>query len=214
MPTSPKINLGKHNDKNSILDFAKTLSGQFSNREQSQNDPKYFAHINIFFIPINWSFFEAPGFYSEQSYDYDPWAPYRQGVHKLIKKGNVFVVKNYQLSVPQRFAGSGSEPSLLDDLTFDKILRRQGCDMHFKELGPRHYLGQIQPGRKCIIPRGDKITYLMSHVEINDERLLSLDEGYEVNTNHREWGSEHGPLQFKRVQSYNENITENWPPKV
>ena len=34
--------------------FARTLCGHYSNREQAQNDPSKFAHINIFFMPLPW----------------------------------------------------------------------------------------------------------------------------------------------------------------
>ena len=67
-----------------LLLFAKTLSGHYSNLEQSQENPKDFAHINIFFRPLPWDVLKGPGFYSEQSYDHDPWRPYRQGVHRLL----------------------------------------------------------------------------------------------------------------------------------
>ena len=68
----------------SIAFFASVLAGQFSNKEQSQENPKDFAHINIYFRPLPWSVLKAPAFYSEQSYDYSPWSPYRQGVLSLI----------------------------------------------------------------------------------------------------------------------------------
>ena len=67
-----------------LLRFVKTLAGKYSNFEQAQLDPKYFAHINTYFRPIEWDIFNAPGFYSEQSYDYSPWAPYRQSLHRLL----------------------------------------------------------------------------------------------------------------------------------
>ena len=66
-----------------LAEFAKTLAGVYDNIEQSQKDPKDFAHINIFFRPLPWDVLKAPGFYSEQSYDHDPWRPYRQGIHRL-----------------------------------------------------------------------------------------------------------------------------------
>ena len=56
-------------NQDNLLKFAKTLAGHYSNREQSQDNPKDFAHINIFFRPLPWDVLKAPGFYSEQSYD-------------------------------------------------------------------------------------------------------------------------------------------------
>ena len=36
-----------------LLFFAKTLAGHYSNLQQSQENPKDFAHINIFFSPAS-----------------------------------------------------------------------------------------------------------------------------------------------------------------
>ena len=79
----------------SLLLFAKTLSGQYSNAEQAQKDPKNFAHINIYFRPLDWSILNGPWFYSEQSYDYAPWSPYRQSMHRLLEINGLLVVENY-----------------------------------------------------------------------------------------------------------------------
>ena len=81
--------------KEALLKFAKTLAGHYSNFEQSQDNPKDFAHINIFFRPLPWETLKGPGFYSEQSYDHDLWSPYRQGIHRLTQIEDVFVVENF-----------------------------------------------------------------------------------------------------------------------
>ena len=107
----------QHRTTEDLLRFAKTLAGHYSNRAQSQENPKDFAHINIFFRPLPWDVLKAPGFYSEQSYDHDPWRPYRQGVHRLLPMDNdVFIVENYGFGDPLRLAGAGQRPELLNSL--------------------------------------------------------------------------------------------------
>ena len=83
-----------HTQEDLIL-FANTLAGVYDNYDQSQENPKDFARINIFFRPLPWNIFEGPGFYSEQCYDYAPWEPYRQGLHRLKKKDDLFIMENY-----------------------------------------------------------------------------------------------------------------------
>ena len=56
----------------STLKFAQTIAGIYDNFEQSQENPKDFASINIIFRPLPWTIFNGPGFYSEQHYDYAP----------------------------------------------------------------------------------------------------------------------------------------------
>ena len=119
----------------SILEFAQTLAGIYDNFEQSQQNPKDFARINIIFRPLPWGIFDGPGFYSEQHYDYAPWSPYRQGVHKLIahkENSNTFIMENFGYADPMRLAGAGRNPELLASLKKENLKARCGCAMHFK----------------------------------------------------------------------------------
>ena len=135
-----------------LLLFAKTLAGHYSNLQQSQENPKDFAHINIFFRPLPWDVLKAPGFYSEQSYDHDPWRPYRQGIHRLLPaEGETFIVENYGFADPIRLAGAGQRPELLNSLKPESLKPRCGCGMHFREVESGRYLGEVEPGKNCMV---------------------------------------------------------------
>jgi CpeT protein len=54
------------------------------------------------------------------------------------------------------------------------------------------------------------MTYLVSEVEINQQIWVSRDSGFDPETNQQRWGSEHGPLRFKRVADLGSNLDENW----
>ncbi|WP_114993258.1 chromophore lyase CpcT/CpeT [Synechococcus sp. UW179A] len=192
------------------IKFAKTLSGIFDNFAQSQERPKDFARINIVFRPLPWHIFQGPGFYSEQYYDYSPWDPYRQGIHRLSYKEDIFVVENFGFSNKERLAGSGRRPELLDSLDLNSLERRCGCAMYFKEETTGHYIGHVEPGKACIVPRDGKLTYLVSEVEVNEQSWVSRDRGFDPKTDEVRWGSEHGPLKFKRVADFSEMVTSEW----
>lgn len=193
-----------------LLEFAKTLSGIYDNINQSQEHPKDFARINIYFRPLPWNVFDAPGFYSEQCYDYAPWDPYRQGIHKLTAKDDLFIVSNYGLSNSKRLAGAGRTPDLLKSLSKESLTERCGCAMHFKKKTTGHYLGMVEPGKKCLVPRDGKLTYLVSEVEVDQENWTSRDRGYDPETDSQMWGSEHGLLKFKRVAFLSDVIADEW----
>ena len=197
-----------------LLDFAKTLAGKYSNKTQAEKNPRYFAHINIYYRPLDWSILDGPWFYSEQSYDFTPWNPYKQAIHRLIHFENTFIVENYSLESPERIAGSGFKPELLKELKKQKFCKRYGCSMHFKEIKNMHYKGNVEPGNKCLINREGKITYLISKIELNEKAWESLDEGIDTATDKKIWGSEHGELKFQKVQSIGINLIENWQNKL
>lgn len=196
------------------LRFAKTLAGHYSNAAQSQCDPIKYAHINIYFRPLPWEVFNGPGFYSEQSYDHDPWRPYRQGVHRLIPSEQTQVVENYGFDTPIRLAGGGFTPELLKIIRADRLKQRCGCAMHFRETAPGCFRGGLEPGQNCLVPRNGRRTYLVSEVLVDRERWISRDQGFDPATDELQWGSEHGPLQFERVASFESDITAEWVSRM
>ena len=197
----------------SFLTFARTLSGIFDNFEQSQRNPKDFARINIIFRPLPWHILNGPGFYSEQHYDYAPWEPYRQGLHRLASEGELFIMYNYGFANPQRIAGAGRNPELLNSLDPNSIKPRCGCAMHFKTIQSGHYLGFVEPGKQCLVPRDGRMTYLVSEVEVDQNNWISRDRGFDPETDQQCWGSEHGPLRFKRSSCLDEIINDDWVRK-
>lgn len=194
--------------------FAKTLCGVFDNFAQSQERPKDFARINIVFRPLPWEIFQGPGFYSEQYYDYSPWEPYRQGIHRLTYDNDIFIVENYGFSNKERLAGSGRNPELLDSLDVNSLQKRCGCSMQFKETKTGHYVGNVEPGKECMVPRDGKLTYLVSEVEVNEQTWISRDRGFDPETDEVRWGSEHGPLKFKRIEDLSEMVTSQWVNEI
>lgn len=200
----------------SIFKFAQTIASIYDNFDQSQENPKDFARINIIFRPLPWTIFNGPGFYSEQHYDYAPWSPYRQGIHRLIThktESDIFIMENFGFANPDRLAGAGRNPELLHSLKKDSLKSRCGCAMHFKTKTDGHYIGSVEPGNKCMIPRDGQLTYLVSEVEVTEESWVSRDRGYDPDTNKQIWGSEHGQLIFKKTEDIGEIITNDWLDK-
>ena len=193
-----------------ILSFAKTLCGEYDNLLQSQENPKDFARINIFFRPLPWEVMKGPGFYSEQCYDYAPWNPYRQGIHRVAFDAGVFKVENFGYDSFDRLAGAGRHPELLESIKSNHLEPRCGCSMHFTLVSDGHYRGMVEPGKKCLVPRDGKLTYLVSEVEVNQTDWVSRDRGFDPETDAQCWGSEHGQLRFKRIHSYGDDLTEQW----
>tara|TARA_Y100001968_G_scaffold136503_1_gene124626 strand:- start:76232 stop:76849 length:618 start_codon:yes stop_codon:yes gene_type:complete len=200
----------KLEQEKSIISFAKTICGQYSNKLQAQKAPKNFAHINIFFRPIPWLILEGPGLYSEQSYDYDPWNPYRQAVHSVLLKDSKIILTNYQLLNPIRVAGAGLRKEFLNEINPKQLSIREGCDMYFKDSGKGNYSGQIKPGNNCIISRGGKSSYLVSNITFNMKEMESEDQGNDLYTNKKIWGSDNGPFCFNKIRTFNQSINEKW----
>jgi CpeT protein len=188
-------------EPNDLLLLAQWMAGDFSNRKQSMENPQLFAHIHIFFRPLAFKFFNAIGFYSEQVYDYDLWAPYRQGVHRLVNQGDHIYIENYGLNDPLLYAGAARELSILRTITPDVIQRRLHCSMVFRREGDL-FRGSVESGNQCLIAKNGCQTYLVSEVEITENTWNSRDRGMDVNTHQQVWGSEFGALKFEKQISF------------
>jgi CpeT protein len=184
-----------------LMQLAQWMAGDFSNRQQAIANPREFAHIHVLFRPLPESFFGDIGMYSEQVYDYDLWTPYRQGVHRFCLRDGEIFVENFGLIEPMLYAGSGRERSILETITPEAIQPRCGCGMVFRRDGDR-FIGQVEPGKQCIIPKEGQITYLVSEVEITNTTWQSRDRGFAVDTDEQVWGSEAGQFQFEKIQDF------------
>ncbi len=193
-----------------ILKFAKIISGVFSNKEQALDNPKNFAHIQIHIRPLFFNTYKCFAFYSEHRYQHDIWNPYRQGINILSQKKEIFILSNHKIENEERFTGSALDISLLDKISNYKLYKKSGCSMHFKETKPGNFSGNIEPGRKCYVQNGAEKTYVKSKVLLNKANLISQDCGYSIETGKQVWGSQFGPLIFKKIDNFDYFIDSNW----
>ncbi len=193
-----------------ILEFAKIISGIFSNKDQALKNPKEFAHIQIHIRPLFFKDFKCYAFYSEQRYQHDIWNPYKQSINKLSQKKDIYIFSNHYVENKERLTGGGLDISILNQISKYRLHEKKGCDMHFRENNPGNFIGYIEPGATCYIQKDGKLTYLKSKVKLNKYMLISEDTGYEQETDKKIWGSKFGPLVFKKVKNFDKFIESDW----
>ncbi|MBW3041368.1 chromophore lyase CpcT/CpeT [Prochlorococcus marinus] len=193
-----------------ILEFAKIISGIFSNKEQALDNPKKFAHIQIHIRPLYFKTYKCYAFYSEQRYQHDIWNPYRQSINKLSQEKEFFILSNYKIQDKERFTGGALDISILNEISKYKLDKKSGCSMHFRETNPGNFSGNLEPGNKCYIKNEKDQTYVKSKVILNKNNLISEDSGHEIETDKKVWGSSFGPLIFKRIENFDYFIDRNW----
>ena len=193
-----------------IIKFAKTISGIFSNKEQALANPKNFAHIQIHIRPLFFKTYKCFAFYSEQRYQHDIWNPYRQSINKLSQEKEIFILSNHKIEDKERFTGGALDISLLDNISKYNLYKKSGCSMYFRETKPGNFSGAIESGCKCFIQYGKDKTYVKSEVTVNEKNLISEDSGYEIISDKKIWGSDFGPLIFKKIDDFDYFIEENW----
>lgn len=188
-----------------LITLAQWMAGDFSNQKQALRQPREFSHIRVFFRPLPFNFFNGIGFYSEQMYDYDLWSPYRQGIHRFVDKTDHIYIENYALQNAPIYAGAARESSILKTITPEVIERRTHCSMIFRRQD-QAFQGRVEPGNQCLIERNGCQTYLVSEVDVSEDRWSSWDRGLSCETHEPVWGGEHGPMHFERWQSFADEV--------
>ena len=72
--------------------------------------------------------------------------------------------------------------------------------MLFRKNKQGAFIGHIEPGDKCYIEKGKEKTYVKSKVILNNSSFISEDSGYKKETGKKVWGSNFGPLIFKKIE--------------
>ncbi len=193
-----------------LLEFAKIISGIFSNKEQALENPRKFAHIQIHIRPLFFKTLKCYAFYSEQRYQHDIWNPYKQSINKLSLEKNIFILSSHKIETPERFTGAALDISTLNTISKYELYEKSGCAMHFSRKKPEKFIGHIEPGAKCYIQKGNEKTFLRSKVILTNDSLISEDSGYEVESGNKVWGSNFGPLVFKKLNNFDNFIDSNW----
>jgi hypothetical protein len=188
-----------------IQTLARLLAADFSNQEQAFTNPPFFAHIRVCMRPLPPSFLGEVSFFLEQAYDFMLNSPYRLRVFSLHLVNDSIKLKNYKLKDEESFYGAARDRQRLQQLTPENLEEMCGCDMNVVWTGTG-FQGTIEPGKNCIVVRKGKTTYLDNSFEIDEDKLISFDRGFDTETDELAWGSVAGPFHFVRWASFADEV--------
>jgi hypothetical protein len=188
-----------------IATLARWMAADFSNQEQAFDNPPLYAHIRVCMRPLPLEFLSGVSLFLEQAYDYALNQPYRLRVLRLSTLGDRIHLENYTVKEEQNFYGASRNLEKLATLNTDDIEKMSGCDMIVEWTG-KSFKGRVEPGKGCIVVRNGQKTYLDNEFEINEEKLLSLDRGRDLETDEHLWGSIAGPFRFVRWNSFADEV--------
>ncbi len=191
-----------------IATLGRWLAGDFSNWEQAIDNPPLYAHIRVGMRPLP-AFDRQDGslwMYVEQAYDYMLDRPYRSAVLHIFRQGDRLEIANHRLREPEAFWGASRDRDRLAQLQPDGIERLCGCNMHVERTPNHSFVGTVEPGKQCFVFRNGKQTYLHSEFEVRQDLFISLDRGYDVDTDERVWGSLAGPFYFVKKTCFAEEV--------
>ena len=188
-----------------IRTLARWMTADFSNQAQAFENPPFYAHIRVCIRPLPLARFPEPTLFLEQAYDFALNQPYRLRALQLKIVDDHIELENYKIKNAEAFYGASRNLEILNKLTVDELEKMNGCDMVITWTG-NSFKGEVKPGKNCIIVRDGKETYLDNSFEIDEHKLISLDRGYDPETNELAWGSIAGPFHFLRWANFSHEV--------
>jgi CpeT/CpcT family (DUF1001) len=176
--------------------LASWMTGAFSSEIQSGEDPEYFPitlHMSRIWVDRR----DGYWLYVEQAVAGRD--PYRQRVYQVTEPApGLFQSAVYSMKDPLRFTGACEDPSLINELTPELLIPRQGCELILRKSGDT-FTGNTL-GRMCESKLGEAM-YATSEVYITESRLTSWDRGFDA-ANQQAWGAVKGPYIFDKLTDY------------
>jgi hypothetical protein len=191
----------------SLTRLVRMLSGGFSNQAQAFDNPPLYAHILVRFRPLPQL---PPGsLLLEQSYAIDPASPYRIRVLRPERRGEELVLHNQAITDDQRFWGAVDDAALRQRIEPGDLRTLEGCTYVVREQG-EGFVGEVEPGCRCLVERKGRTAYLVSRLELFPDRMLTIDRGHDPVSHEHLWGSLAGPFEFDRTEDFSDEIPAEW----
>lgn len=193
--------------KSSLDRLVRMLSGSFSNKEQAFENPPLYAHILVKLRPLPQL---APGsLLLEQSYAINPSAPYRIRVLRAEAQNGKLKIINQALAGDQRFWGAVEDAELRSSIKTSDLIPLGGCAYVISEES-EGFVGEMEPGCRCLVRRKEITSYVVARLELKQNKMSTIDRGYDPQTHEHLWGSLAGPFEFARTNDYSNEIPLHW----
>ena len=190
-----------------LLRLLHLLSGGFSNQQQAFDNPPLYAHILVKFRPLPQL---KPGsLLLDQSYAINPAAPYRLRVLQAEQGQDGLVIHNHALLDEQRFWGAIDDGARRLQIQDSDLRLLEGCSYVVRQQG-EGFVGEVEPGCRCLVERKGSTAYLVSSFEIDAQSMRTLDRGHDPISHEHLWGSLAGPFEFERTDDFSSEIPGGW----
>ncbi|HAX79313.1 MAG TPA: chorismate-binding protein [Cyanobacteria bacterium UBA11372] len=188
-----------------ISTLVRWMASDFSNQAQAFENPPFYAHIRVCMRPLPTELLDGVSVYLEQAYDFALNQPYRVRVLKFVEVDSRIEIENYKIKQEEQFYGASRDLERLQKLQAEQLEKMPGCTFICEWTG-KSFKARVEPGKGCIVVRKDKTTYLDSEFEVDENGLISLDRGRDVETDEHVWGSIAGPFEFVRKASFADEV--------
>jgi CpeT protein len=175
----------------------KCMQGNFSSANQSKSDSSYFD-IRLRMEPIWPEKQDAYYLYVEQAMSNALDKPYRVRIYKVVRENDQqFTSYIYKLNDQSRFIGKMGNDPVFNSITPDSLHILNGCEVRLTfDHAKWTFTGST--GEKTCPSDRNGASYTSSKVNLNDERMISWDQGWN-SEGKQVWGAIKGGYIFEKI---------------
>ncbi len=189
-----------------LITLASLLAGEFSNREQSLEQPAWFVNLVWWQRPIDFRVLGSVALFAEQANALVLDRPYRQRILQLVEAEGKIQVKYWGFKDPSAWSGAAKSRDRLDQITLNDIEPLAGCilDVTYNN---GHYQATMPKDCKCCFQYLNESRQVVLGFEVSESEFWSGDRGVDPKTGSAIWGAIMDFYKFKKIQDFSQELT-------
>ena len=186
--------------------LASWMAGEFSNREQSLEQPAWFVNLVWWQRPLNFQLFGGMALFAEQANALVLDRPYRQRILQLVETDGKIQVKYWGFKDPSAWSGAANNRDRLQQITIADIEPLAGCLLDVTYSNGR-YQATMPKGCKCCFQYLSESRQVILGFEVSASEFWSGDRGVNPETGSAIWGAIMDFYKFKKIHDFSQELT-------
>ncbi|BBC24938.1 chromophore lyase CpcT/CpeT [Pseudanabaena sp. ABRG5-3] len=182
------------------------MAGEFSNREQSLDQPVWFVNLVWWQRPIPFNVLGSIAIFAEQANALILDRPYRQRILQFVENDGKIQVKYWGFKDPVAWTGAGRDRDRLNQITINDIEPLAGCLLDVSFTNGR-YKAEMPKEAKCCFQYLNESRQVVLGFEVSVDEFWSGDRGVEPETGTAIWGAIMDFYKFKKIQDFSQEIS-------
>ena len=189
-----------------LVTLARSMAGEFDNREQAIADPIWYVHLRFWQRPVPLFSEDSLTLFAEQASVVNPDEPYRQRVIRLMQTTDVeapLQVQYYAFKDPIAAKGAGLKPEFLQALTLDQLEYLPGCRLKIAhQPDTDNIVASPMSGYQCFFSYQGKKSQVQLGFAARSNTFESYDKGIDIETQQATWGAVMGAYRYTKRRDF------------
>ena len=193
------------NISSQLLQLTAWMAGEFSNREQSQEQPVWFVNLVWWQRPVPFNLLGSVAIFAEQANALILDRPYRQRILQFVENDGNIQVKYWGFKDPAAWAGAARDRDRLNQITINDIEAIAGglLDVSFTN---GRYKAEMPKDAKCCFQYLNESRQVVLGFEVSADEFWSGDRGVDPDTGSAIWGAIMDFYKFKKLQDFSHEL--------